>query len=183
MLSKINSGCVVGLDGTLIEVEVDVAEKGFPTFTIVGLPDKSVDEAKDRVRTAINNTGFEMPDSRITVNLAPADIPKEGSAFDLPIAVGILASSKAIEKDFLKDSLFIGELSLEGEIRPINGIISILLMAQEKRISRIFIPKENEKEARFFTDIKIYPVKKLTDLVWHLNNQQLLTPLIPGRCQ
>lgn len=174
MLSKVFSGCVVGLDGVLIQVEVDVAEKGFPTFTIVGLPDKAVDEAKDRVRTAIVNTGFEMPDSRITVNLAPADIPKEGSAFDLPIAIGILSSSKYLQKEELKNSLFIGELSLEGDIRPVAGIISIIMMAMEKKISQIFVPVENTKETFLFDDIIIFPVPKLSDIVLHLNGQKLL---------
>lgn len=176
MLSKVFSGCVVGLDGMLIEVEVDVAEKGFPTFTIVGLPDKAVGEAKDRVRTAIVNTGFEMPDSRITVNLAPADIPKEGSAFDLPIAVGILAASKLIQTEELPKSLFIGELSLEGDIRPVDGIISIIMMAREKKITQVFLPLENAQETWLFDDISIFPVWKLSDLILHLNLQKRLVP-------
>ena len=100
MLVSILSGTTIGLDGILIEVEVDVADRGFPTFTIVGLPNKAIDEAKDRVRSAIQNTSFEMPDSRLTVNLAPADIPKEGSGFDLPIAVGVLAASGFIKEIF-----------------------------------------------------------------------------------
>ncbi|MDO8610426.1 MAG: YifB family Mg chelatase-like AAA ATPase [bacterium] len=183
MLSKILSGCVVGLDGILIEVEVDVAEKGFPTFTIVGLPDKSVDEAKDRVRTAIVNTGFEMPDSRITVNLAPADIPKEGSAFDLPIAIGILVSSKLILADSIQNSLFIGELSLKGDIRPVAGIISILMMAQEKHISTIYLPFDNVEEARFFDKITIFPIKKLSDLILYLNKHTVLLPLTPQKVE
>ncbi len=174
MLAKVFSGCVVGLDGILIEVEVDVAERGFPTFTIVGLPNKAVDEAKDRVRTAIVNTGFEMPDSRITVNLAPADIPKEGSAFDLPIAVGILASSKLIQIEELSKSLFIGELSLEGDIRPVDGIISIIMMTREKRITQVFLPLENVQETFLFDDISIFPVRKLSDLILHLNLQKRL---------
>lgn len=180
MLAKVFSGCVVGLDGVLIEVEVDVAERGFPTFTIVGLPDKSVDEAKDRVRTAIVNTGFEMPDSRITVNLAPADIPKEGSAFDLPIAVGILAASKLIQAEELQKSLFIGELSLEGDIRPVNGIISIIMMAKTKKIPQIFVPLENAQETFLFDDVTIYPIQKLSELILHLNCHKRLTPQKPS---
>ncbi len=176
MLAKVFSGCVVGLDGVLIEVEVDVAERGFPTFTIVGLPDKAVAEAKDRVRTAVTNTGFEMPDSRITVNLAPADIPKEGSAFDLPIAVGILGASKLIQTDELSKSLFIGELSLEGDIRPVDGIISIIMMAKEKKIQQVFVPLENAQETLLFDDIIIYPIKKLSELILHLNFHKRLTP-------
>ena len=128
MLAKIFSGTVIGLDGILIEVEVDVASKGFPGFTIVGLPDKAVGEAKERVRAAVNNASFKIPDTRITVNLAPADIPKAGSAFDLPMAVGILSAGKMIKKEVLQDSLFIGELSLKGDVRRVPGAISIALL-------------------------------------------------------
>ena len=142
MLAKIFSGTTVGLDGVLIEVEVDIAERGFPGFTIVGLPDKSVDEAKERVRAAIINSSFSMPDTRLTVNLAPADIPKVGSAFDLPIAVGILAASGMIKKEKLKDCLFLGELSLKGDLRKVPGVLPIVLMAKKKRINEIFIPLE-----------------------------------------
>ena len=106
MLSRVFSGAVVGLTGLAIEIEVDVANRGFPTFTIVGLPSKAIDEAKERVRTAVTHAGFEMPDSRITVNMAPADIPKTGAGFDLPIAVGILAASGVIGTDRLSRSLF-----------------------------------------------------------------------------
>jgi len=136
MLAKIYSGTVIGLDGILIEVEVDVASKGFPGFTIVGLPDKAVGEAKERVRSAINNSGFKIPDTRITVNLAPADIPKVGSAFDLPMAVGILLAGKMIKKEILLDSLFIGELSLKGDIRRVTGAISIAILAKSKKIKK-----------------------------------------------
>lgn len=169
MLAKILSGTTIGLDGTLIEVEVDVAGKGFPTFTIVGLPSKAVDEAKDRVRTAIVNASFEMPDSRLTVNLAPADIPKEGSSFDLPIAIGILAASGMINNTFLPESLFVGELSLEGKVRRVPGILSIALMARKLKIRRLFVSWENASEAVLVDDIVIYPVRQLTDLILHLN--------------
>ncbi len=176
MLSTVYSGCVVGLDGMLIKVEVDVAEHGFPTFAIVGLPDKSIDEAKDRVRTAIVNTNFKMPDSRITINLAPADIPKEGSAFDLPIAIGILTSSGFIKTDVLTNSLFIGELSLQGAVRPVNGIISLIMMAREQKIAQVFVPSENAAETQLFDDIIIFPVRKLSDLILNLNGQKQLVP-------
>lgn len=169
MLAKVFSGTTIGLDGKLIEVEVDVAGKGFPTFTIVGLPSKAVDEAKDRVRTAIVNTSHEMPDSRLTINLAPADIPKEGSSFDLPIAVGILAASGAVSNAFLAESLFIGELSLEGKVRRVPGILSIAIMARKSKLQRLFLSWENAKEAALVDDIVVYPVRELTDLVLHLN--------------
>lgn len=178
MLSRVYSGTTVGLDGVLISVEVDVASRGFPTFTIVGLPGKAVDEAKDRVRTAIVNTSFDMPDSRITVNLAPADIPKDGSALDLPIAVGILASSGVIDRTTLKDSLFVGELSLEGKIMKVPGILPLALLAKERRLTRLFVPAANGQEACLVEDISIFPLHKLSDLILHLNGQIPLTPLV-----
>lgn len=158
----------------MIEVEVDVAGRGFPSFTIVGLPGKAVDEAKERVRTAIINASFNMPDSRLTVNLAPADIPKVGSGFDLPIAIGILSASGIIDKQLLKESLFIGELSLEGKVRAVPGTISIVLMAKQKKLKQVFVPQENAHEAAMVEGIKIYPFRYLTDLILHLNKQVLL---------
>lgn len=176
MLAKVLSGTTVGLDGVLIEIEVDVAEKGFPGLTIVGLPDKVVDEAKDRVRTAIINAGYEMPDCRITVNLAPADLPKEGSTFDLPIALGILAASGMIKKELLANSIFVGELSLEGRVRSVNGIISIALLAKKLQIENLFLPLKNATEASLVDDIIVYPVFKLVDLIFHINQLKLIKP-------
>ncbi|PIP14698.1 magnesium chelatase [Candidatus Roizmanbacteria bacterium CG22_combo_CG10-13_8_21_14_all_35_9] len=176
MLAKVLSGTTIGLDGVLIEVEVDVAEKGFPHFNIVGLPSKSVDEAKERVRTAIINVGYEMPDSRITVNLAPADIQKTGAGFDLPITIGILTVSGNIKKDSIINSLFIGELSLEGELRTVPGIISITILAKEKRIKNIYLPWGNVYEASLIDGINIYPIKNLIQLILHLNGDRRLSP-------
>lgn len=175
MLSKIFSGTTIGLDGVLIDVEVDVAEKGFPGFTIVGLPDKAVDEAKERVRAAIINTSFEMPDTRLTVNLAPADIQKVGSAFDLPIAVGILAAAGMLNKETLKKSLFLGELSLEGKVRRIPGVLPVTLMAKKNKFEYIYVPFENANESSLVDGITILPVDRLSDLVLHLNNEILIT--------
>jgi len=175
MLSTILSATTIGIDGVLIKVEVDVAERGFPTFTIVGLPDKAVEESKERVRTAIKNSSFDMPETRITINLAPADIPKEGSLFDLPIAVGILASAKIINQRSLNDSLFIGELSLEGKIRPVAGVLPIAILAKDKKIKNIFVAKENAKEAALIGGVDIYPAESLTDLILHLNEEIFLT--------
>lgn len=179
MLARIFSGANVGLDGVLIEVEVDVAGRGFPTFTIVGLPDKSVDEAKDRVRTAIVNAEFEMPDSRITVNLAPADIPKIGSGFDLPIAVGILTASGMINKETMENNFFVGELSLQGDVRRIPGVISLAMMAKKNRIKNLFLPFENAKEAMLVEGLTVYPVRSLPQLILHLNDQQPIVPQEP----
>ncbi|MDP4011588.1 MAG: YifB family Mg chelatase-like AAA ATPase [Candidatus Roizmanbacteria bacterium] len=168
MLSKTIAGATIGLHGVLITVEVDVAGRGFPTLTIVGLPNKSVDESKDRVRTALTNTGYEMPESRITVNMAPADIPKSGSAFDLAIAIGILAASGMIPQSALENKMILGELSLEGNVRKINGIVPLVLLAQEEGIGEVYIPEENVEEASIFDDIHIFPVKNLQTLINHL---------------
>src|SRR3989344_4087196 len=168
MLAKALAGATIGLHGVLVTVEVDVAGRGFPTFTIVGLPNKSVDESKERVRTALTNAGYEMPDSRITVNMAPADIPKSGSAFDLPIAIGILAASGVIPQKALHNRMLIGELSLEGSVRKVQGIIPLILLAQEQKIKEIFIPSQNWEEAAIFEDITIYPVSNLQELIEHI---------------
>jgi len=176
MLAKVFSGTTIGLEGVLIEVEVDVAGKGFPSLTIVGLPDKAVDEAKDRVRTAIINTGFEIPDSRITVNLAPANLPKEGSSFDLPIAIGILAASGMIKKEALDNSLFLGELSLEGRLRPVTGVMPVAILAAQKKIKNLFLPIKNTMEAALIDDLDNFPVFDLADLILHLNVEKLMLP-------
>lgn len=175
MLAKVLSGTTVGLEGVLIEVEVDVAGRGFPSFTIVGLPNKAIDEAKDRVRTALMNTACDMPDSRLTINLAPADIPKTGSAYDLPIAVGILAASGALDMQSIEKSLFIGELSLEGTVRSVPGILSIVMMAQQKKVEKVYVPCENAEEAALIKGITIYPVQSLAALLLHLRESVLLS--------
>src|SRR3989344_869887 len=142
MLAKISSGATVGLTATLIDVEVDIAEQGLPSFTIVGLPDKAVEESKERVRSAIKNSGADFPINRITVNLAPADLPKMGPAYDLPIALGILIASGQIRPELGK-SLFLGELSLDGSLRHTNGVLPMAYLAKEKRLERVFVPKNN----------------------------------------
>ncbi len=176
MLAKVFSGTVVGLDGELIEVEVDVAGRGFPTFTLVGLPTKAVDEAKDRVRTAITNSDYEMPDSRITVNLAPADMPKRGAAFDFPIAVGILQAAGYIDTALLTSSIFIGELSLEGNLRNVPGVISIAIMARDKGYKYLFLPAENAHEATFIPGVQIYPVPHLRAFINHVRGVAEIAP-------
>ena len=174
MLAKVQSGATIGLDGVPIEVEVDVANRGFPTFTIVGLPNKAIDEAKERVRTAIINAGFAMPDSRITINLAPADIPKEGSGFDLPIAIGILAAAGFVKKEILADSLLLGELSLEGKLRRVTGVLPIAMLAKQKKIKHLFVPAENADEATLIENVDVYPIHNLIDLILFLNRQKTI---------
>lgn len=176
MLTKIFSGVTVGLEGILIDVEVDVAGRGFPHFTIVGLPSKSVDESKERVKTAIHNASFSMPDSRLTVNLAPADIPKDSSGLDLPIAVGILASCGYVDKKSCARSMFVSELSLEGNLRPVAGVISITTLAKKLKMSSIYVSVENVEEALLIDGIDVYGVLTLADLVLHLNGNKILKP-------
>lgn len=164
MLAKITSGATVGLTATAIDVEVDIAEQGLPSFTIVGLPDKAVEESKERVRSAIKNSGADFPINRITVNLAPADLPKVGPAYDLPIALGILTASGQVNFK-LADCLFFGELSLDGSLRHTNGVLPMAYLAKEKKIKRVFIPKINEKEASVVSGIEVYPIESLLELV------------------
>src|SRR5574340_921429 len=175
MLSKITSGAVFGLKAVLVDVEVDVATQGLPSFTIVGLPDKAVEESKERVRSAIKNSGADFPISRITVNLAPADLPKVGPAYDLPIALGILIASGQIAPA-TNDSLFFGELSLDGSLKHTNGILPMAYLAREKNLKQIFIPKINENEAAVVPGISVIPVESLLSLVRHFNDSFKIEP-------
>ncbi len=175
MLAKIISGATLGLAATLVDVEVDIAEQGLPSFTIVGLPDKAVEESKERVRSAIKNSGADFPINRITVNLAPADIPKMGPAYDLPIALGILIASGQIAPD-ISDSLFFGELSLDGSLRHANGVLPMAYLAREKKLKRIFIPKVNEKEAAVVSNIQVFSIDSLLSLVRFFNKSIEIKP-------
>jgi len=177
MVSKVLSSTVVGLDGVLIEVETDILN-GLPSFTIVGLPDKAVEESRERVRSAVKNSGGEFPAKKVTVNLAPGDLPKEGPTFDLPIAISILLSSGQLRFNSEK-SLFIGELSLNGKLRSAKGILPMVLAAKEKGISSIFIPKDNLKEAEIVHGIDIYAISTLKELFNHLAGTAILDPITP----
>ncbi len=175
MLAKVLSSAVVGLDAVPIEVEVDIASQGLPSFTIVGLPDKAVEEAKERVRSAIKNSGADFPARRITVNLAPADLPKEGPSYDLPIALGILLASGQLIAD-VDNALFAGELSLDGRIRRGNGALTYASLAHQKKIAHVYLPAENAKEAAIIDSITIYPIDSLLSLHRHLSRQIPLSP-------
>ena len=172
------SSAVVGLDSVPVEVEVDVASQGLPNLFIVGLPDKAVAEAKERVRSAIKNSGANFPAKRITVNLAPADLPKEGASFDLAIALGILIASGQIAPD-IKDALFSGELSLDGRVRSINGALPHTLMAKNKKIKQIFLPVENGLEAAIVQGVDVFPVASLLELFQHLSGGAQIKKLKP----
>ncbi|MBI2029634.1 YifB family Mg chelatase-like AAA ATPase [Candidatus Gottesmanbacteria bacterium] len=180
MLVKILSVANVGLDTVPVDVEVDVASTGFPGFTIVGLPSKAVEEARERVKTAIVNSHFEFPARKITVNLAPADLPKDGAAYDLAIAVGILIASNQLEtsaKIDLKRMFFYGELSLDGSLRPTKGILLLGLFAKNKKGSTIFVPQPSANEAGFISAVTVIPVISLSQLVDHLTDEKTITPL------
>jgi magnesium chelatase family protein len=170
------SCAVIGLDGKAITIEVDVSS-GYPTFIVVGLPDKSVDESRQRIPTAIRNSGFDYPFSKkIVVNLAPADLKKEGASYDLPIAIGILVSSEHIIGS-LEGTVFIGELALDGSLRPTKGILPVALWARDAGYSQVFVPHSNAAEASVVSGINIVPVETLAQLAAHLNGQFVISPL------
>lgn len=175
MLAKVISGAAIGLETLPVEVEVDVVNQGLPKFNIVGLPDKAVEESKERVRSAIKNAGGEFPQHRITVNLAPADIPKVGPAYDLPIALGILLASGQISAD-ISNAMFVGELSLDGSLRHTNAILLLILLAKRCGFSQIYIPAVDATEASVIAGVNSYPVQSLTHLVQVLTHQQTLEP-------
>jgi magnesium chelatase family protein len=154
MLAKVTSCALVGLDGVLVDVEVDNT-RGMPGLTVVGLPDVAVRESKDRVRAAIKNCGMTFPNQRLTVNLAPADLRKEGPAYDLPIALGVLAASGQVPADTLEGSLFIGELSLDGSVRHVRGVLSFAYTAREIGLERIFVPAVSGAEAALIPGIDV----------------------------
>jgi len=168
----------LGLESILIGVEVDVATKGFPGFNIVGLPTKSVEESKERVKTAIINSGFEFPQKKITVNLAPGDIAKEGSFYDLPIAIGILLASGEIDPDSIGvKSIYFGELSLDGNVRHTRGVLLVGLFAKNRGFEEVYVPIESSAEAAVVSGISVIPVRNLMELVEHLRGIKLIEPL------
>src|SRR2546421_8627111 len=179
MLAKVRSCAVIGLEGAIVEVEVDLAN-GLAAFMIVGLPDAAVNEAKDRVRAAIKNSGALFPFKRITVNLAPADLRKEGPAYDLPIAIGILTASNMIDREEpqIQEALFLGELSLDGSLRHTNGILPMVALSREKQVKAVFVPASDAMEAALVQEVSIYPVETLGQLINHMNGEQQIEPYI-----
>lgn len=175
VLAQILSGATVGLDPVLVTVETDVSPRGLPAFKIVGLPDKAVEEAKERVVTAIANSGAKIPDHRITVNLAPADLPKEGPAYDLPIALGILVASGQLAV-VPQDALFFGELSLDGSLRHINGAMPLALLSKTAGLKKLFLPAVNASEAAVVDGIEVYPVANLATLIHCFKDLHPLKP-------
>ncbi len=176
MLAKVLSSAIVGLEAELVEVEVDII-KGYPNFQMVGLPDAAVRESRDRVHAAVKNSGLTFPaNKRITVNLAPADLRKEGPAYDLPIAVGVLAATQQIWPDKLQNALFVGELSLEGTTRHTKGILPLAALAREQGLERVFVPAADAEEAALMPDIEVIPVTSLAELVGDLTGLRPIPP-------
>ena len=169
MLAKVTSCAVVGLEGAIVEVEVDISP-GLPSFTIVGLPDTAVQEARERVRAAIRNSGCTFPTRRIVVNLAPADLKKAGPAYDLPIAVGILLSSEQISAD-MSQTILLGELSLDGSLRHTNGILPMIALAHQEGISNVIVPDIDAREASLIEGTKITPITSLPQLVSYFRGE------------
>jgi magnesium chelatase family protein len=175
MLAKVMSCALIGLEGALVEVEVDIAQ-GLPNFFIVGLPDDAVREARERARAAIKNSGFKFPYRRVVVNLAPADLKKEGPAYDLPIAVGIILASEQLSAEISK-TLFLGELSLDGSLRHTSGILPMVALAREKGMTRVLLPMSDAREASLVRDIKIVPVSSLAEVAAYLRGE--FNPVCP----
>jgi len=179
MLYKTLSAAVYGIDANIIEVEVDVS--GIKTmedhFHTVGLPDAAVRESRDRVRAALKNCGYDIPPTHITINLAPADIRKEGSGFDLPMALGILGAYGGLNKKEVPDCLFVGELSLDGGVRGVRGALPIAIEARSRKIARLVVPELNAKEAAMVEGVEIYPVKSLLDVIRFVNTGNGIRPL------
>src|SRR4051812_32323628 len=179
MLYKTLSAAVYGIDASIIEVEVDVSgiKCDEDHFHTVGLPDAAVRESRDRVRAALRNCGYDIPLTHITINLAPADIRKEGSGFDLPMALGILGAYGGLNKKEIPDALFVGELSLDGGVRGIRGTLPIAIEARGRKIKRLIVPEVNAREAAMVTGLEVYPVKSLLDVIHFINSGNGVTRL------
>ncbi len=173
MLSKVKSCGLIGIDGYVVEVETDISN-GIPGFDIVGLGDVAVKESKERVRAAIKNSALEFPIRKITVNLAPANIRKEGSALDLGIAMGILTATEQVNTVDISKYMFIGELSLDGEIKPVNGVLPMAICALHEGIENLILPVENAEEAAVVKDLNVFPAKYVSEVVYHINGEKLL---------
>jgi magnesium chelatase family protein len=176
MLSRVLSASIIGIDAYPVEVEIDITSRGLPHFSMVGLPDAAVKESKDRVRAALKNIGFNFPLKQITVNLAPADLKKEGSSFDLPIAVGIIAAEGILGPDSIDRFLFTGELSLDGRIKPVKGALSMALRAKELGLKGVILPEENASEAAVVKDMAIFGIRSLPEVIDFLRDSSIRQP-------
>jgi magnesium chelatase family protein len=178
VLAKVHSCSVVGLEGVIIEVEVDTA-RGLPSFAIVGLPDAAVQESRERVKAAVKNAGFQFPRHRVTVNLAPADMRKEGPSFDLPIALGVLAASQQLNPAWLEGCLVVGELSLDGSVRHVRGVLPVAALGRESGFKRLIVPVDDGDEAALLPGLEVIAVESLTTLANHLSGVVPIRPCAP----
>jgi magnesium chelatase family protein len=176
MLARVNSCAVIGLDGVVVEVEVDT-NRGLPKVIIVGLPDAAVQESRERVQSAIKNAGLYFPRNKVTVNLAPASVRKVGPVFDLPIALGALINTQQLPPHDLDDAMVIGELSLDGAVRHVRGVLPMAALARREGFKRLFVPEEDASEAALIPDIDVFPVPSLTALYNHLTGGEKIEPL------
>ncbi|HLT65685.1 MAG TPA: YifB family Mg chelatase-like AAA ATPase [Flavobacterium sp.] len=174
MLTKVFGSAVFGIEATTITIEVNI-DKGIG-YHLVGLPDNAVKESSYRIAAALSNIGYQLPGKKITINMAPADMRKEGSAYDLPIAVGVLSASGQLRKEDFDDCLIMGELSLDGSVQPIKGTLPIVLQAKKEGFKKVFLPKDNELEGAIVDGISVYGVENLLDLIHHFENKTLITP-------
>ena len=172
MVNKVRTATAIGLNAYEISVETDVLN-GLPSFSIVGLPDTAITEARDRVRAAIKNSNYTFPSKKVIINLAPADLKKEGSHFDLPIAIGLLIEEEVLTEDKIKDYAFIGELSLDGSIRGVNGVLPIILGLKEYGIKNVIVPKINASEAALAGEINIYGAEYLSEVINHFTDNPI----------
>jgi magnesium chelatase family protein len=177
MLARINTIALEGVVGVPVEVEVDLS-RGLPALSIVGLPEATVREAKDRVRAALVNSGFKIPTRRITINLAPAHLPKVGSAYDLPIALGLLVAMGKLPQKVMDSRVVMGELSLDGRLRPITGALPAALYAKRDGFAELVVPKENGVEAALIEELKVVAPATFLELVRHLLEEELISPVI-----
>ncbi len=175
MLAQVKSGAIVGIDAIAVDVEVDVVAQGLPSFSIVGLPNKSIEESKERVKSAIRNSKADFPTKKIVVNLAPADLPKEGSAYDLPIAVALLVADGQLPYK-TDNSLFVGELSLDGALRHVNGVLPTAIMAKMAGIKNLFLPSIDAREAAVIEGLRIFPVNHLQEVIEHFLGIKQIKP-------
>jgi len=177
MLSRVYCASTIGVDARLIEVETNMTSSGMPKYFLVGLPDRAVSESSDRIEAALKNSNAEFPKGRITVNLAPADLPKEGSAFDLPIAVTLLNVSGQIKTDKLEDTLILGELGLDGKLRAVNGVLPMAVQARDQGLEHMVVPAENGPEAAVVDGLDVYSFEHLTEVMQWLRNDETHDPL------
>jgi magnesium chelatase family protein len=175
VLAKVMSVAIVGLEGEIVEVEVDSA-RGLPKTLIVGLPDTAVQESRQRVLSAVKNAGFAFPRQRVTINLAPADLRKEGPAYDLPIALGVLAASGQISPAWFEGAMVLGELSLDGSVRHVRGVLPAAALARERGMKQVLIPAVDAAEAALIPDVEVIPVESLTALVNHFTGVVAIPP-------